>query len=72
MIKWKQQGGGFEDYGLDFGEMDFIKLSESFGAHGYKVSKKEDFKPLLEEVIQKPGIQIIDLDFDYPTDGKIC
>ena len=72
MIKWKQQGWGFEDYWLDFGEMDFIKLAESFGATGYKVSKKEDFKIKLEEVIQKSGVQIIDLDFDYPEDGVIC
>lgn len=72
MIKWKQQGGWFEDYGLDFGEMDFIKLAESFWAHWYKVVKKEDFKSVLEDVIQKPGVQIIDLDFDYPEDGKIC
>ena len=71
MIKWKQQWGWFDDYGLDFGEMDFIKLTESFWASWYKVSKKEDFKPLLETVIKKSGIQIIDLDFDYPADGKI-
>jgi acetolactate synthase-1/2/3 large subunit len=72
MIKWKQQGSGFEDYGLDFGEMDFIKLAESFGASGYKITKKEDFKAKLEEVIQKSWIHIIDIDFDYPLDGKIC
>ena len=71
MIKWKQHGGWFEDYGLDFGEMDFIKLAESFGASWYKISKKEDFNPKLEEVMDKPGVQIIDLDFDYPEDGKI-
>jgi len=72
MIKWKQQWGGFDDYGLDFGEMDFIKLSEGFWATGYKVAKKEDFKPLLSQVLQKSWVQIIDLDFDYPEDGKIC
>ncbi len=72
MIKWKQQGWGFEDYGLDFWEMDFIKLAESFGASGYKITKKEDFKSKLEEVIQKSWVQIIDLDFDYPADGVIC
>jgi acetolactate synthase-1/2/3 large subunit len=52
--------------------MDFIKLAESFGATGYKISKKEEFKSKLDEVIQKSGVQIIDLDFDYPEDGVIC
>ena len=72
MIKWKQQWGGFDDYWLDFWEMDFIKLAESFWASWYKISKKQEFKQLLEEVIEKSGIHIIDLDFDYPEDGKIC
>jgi len=72
MIKWKQQWWGFEDYGLDFGEMDFIKLAEWFGASGYKIEKKEDFKPKLVQVLQKPWVHIIDVDFDYPEDGKIC
>lgn len=71
MIKWKQQGGWFDDYGLDFGEMDFIKMAESFWASGYKVSKKEDFKQTLDSVMQKPWVQIIDLDFDYPESGEI-
>jgi len=71
MIKWKQQGWWFDDYGLDFGEMDFIKLAESFGASGYKVEKKEDFKLLLQSTMQKSWVHIIDLDFDYPADGKI-
>jgi len=72
MIKWKQQGWWFDDYGLDFGEMDFIKLAESFGATGYKVEKKEDFKDILQSAMKKSWVQIIDLDFDYPADGKIC
>ena len=71
MIKWKQQGWGFEDYGLDFGNMDYIKLAESFGATGYKVEKKEDFKWILEKTLWETWLKIIDLDFDYPQDGKI-
>ncbi|MDA9128944.1 acetolactate synthase large subunit [Candidatus Gracilibacteria bacterium] len=71
MIKWKQQGGGFDDYGLDFGEINYVKLAESFGAIGYKVEKKEDFKQMLEKTLNQSGLKIIDLLFDYPVDGKI-
>ncbi len=71
MIKWKQKGGGFDDYGLDFWDMDYIKLAESFGAKGYKVKKKESFKWLLDQTLSEKGLKIIDLDFDYPKDGKI-
>lgn len=48
MIKWKQEDAGFGDYGLDFGNPDFVKLAESFGARGIKVEKKEEFQGVLE------------------------
>ena len=71
MIKWKQETAGFSDYGLDFTNPDFIKLAESFGAIGHKVEKKEDFKWILKKTFSEKWIKIIDLDFDYPKDGKI-
>ena len=71
MIKWKQQGSWFDDYGLDFWNMDYIKLAESFGAIWYKVEKKEDFKAILEKTLWEKWLKIIDLAFDYPRDGKI-
>ncbi|MCP4523646.1 MAG: acetolactate synthase large subunit [Candidatus Gracilibacteria bacterium] len=71
MIKWKQKNAGFSDFGLDFNNPDFVQLAESFGAKGYKVEKKEDFKPLLQKTFTQPGIKIIDLDFDYPENGEI-
>lgn len=72
MIKWKQHGAHLDNYGLDFWNPDFVKLAESFGAKGYKVEKKEDFKTVLKKTFSEPGVKIIDLDFDYPEDGKIC
>ncbi|MBP7061629.1 hypothetical protein KA037_02340 [Patescibacteria group bacterium] len=30
MIKWKQKAMGFEDYGLDLQNPDFVQLAESF------------------------------------------
>lgn len=71
MIKWKQTGSWFGDFGLDFGNPDFVKLAQSFWATGYKVEKKEDFKAVLEKTLTEKGLKIIDLDFDYPEGGKI-
>ena len=71
MIKWKQEDAGFGDYGLDFGNPDFIKLAESFWAVWYRVEKKEDFKSVLETTLSEKWLKIIDLHFDYPRDGKI-
>jgi acetolactate synthase-1/2/3 large subunit len=71
MIKWKQEDAGFWDYGLDFGNPDFVKLAESFEARGIRVEKKGGFKWVLESSLGQKGLTIIDLDFDYPRDGKI-
>jgi acetolactate synthase-1/2/3 large subunit len=32
MIRWKQEDEGFADYGLSFGNPDFVKYAESYGA----------------------------------------
>lgn len=71
MIKWKQSEAGFDNYGLDFGNPDFIKLAESFWATGHRVIDKNDFKSTLEAAINAKWLQIIDLKFDYPVDGII-
>jgi len=71
MIKWKQTDAGFGDHALNFGNPNFVMLAESFGWTGYKVEHKRDFKETLQKALKNPGLNIIDLDFDYPRDGKI-
>lgn len=71
MIKWKQQGSGFTDYGLDYGNPDFVKYAESYGAHGYRVEKTEDFTKLLEETKDKPGVHVIEVPVDYSENHKV-
>ena len=39
MIKWKQEGMGFENWGLDYTNPDFVKYAESYGAE--RVSSPE-------------------------------
>ncbi len=65
MIKWKQASMGLQDFGLSFGNPDFVKLAESFGATGYRIAASADFKPTLEAALQKPGVHIIELPIDY-------
>lgn len=70
MIKWKQVGANMSMWGLDFGNPDFVKLAESFGAKGYKVTNKDDYEKILEKTLSEKGIKIIDLAFDYPQEVK--
>lgn len=68
MIKVKQAHAGFDEFGLDLPNPDFIQLAQSFGAQGFKVESKEEFKPLLEKTLKMKGIKIIELPFEYPTE----
>lgn len=70
MIKWKQVWAKMPEWGLDFGNPDFVKLAESFGAKGYKVTNKDDYVNVLEKTLTEKWVKIIDLDFDYPQEVK--
>src|SRR5918997_329945 len=48
MIRWKQAVGGFADYGMTFGNPDFVRYAEAYGAMGHRVGRTEDLAPTLE------------------------
>lgn len=65
MIKWKQEGMGLADYGLDFSNPDFVKLAESFGGQGYRIGSADEFKSTLENCLNSKGIHLIEVPVDY-------
>ena len=71
MIKWKQEGEGFNDFGLDFNNPDFVKYAESFGAHGYRPESDQEFQNVLESSLNSKGVHIIDLPVDYSLNHSI-
>jgi acetolactate synthase-1/2/3 large subunit len=71
MIKWKQQGMGFDNFGLDYNNPDFVKYAESYGANGYRVESSESFLPLLKECADTPGVHVIELPVEYSENAKV-
>ncbi|MCP4753116.1 MAG: acetolactate synthase large subunit [Proteobacteria bacterium] len=71
MIKWKQAGMGFKEFGLEFGNPDFVKYAESYGAAGHRVVSAADFAPLLKTCLDTPGVHLIDLPVDYSDNDRI-
>ncbi len=65
MIKWKQADAGFGDYGLDYGNPDFVRYAEAYGANGWRLSATEDLAGLLSKCLQSKGVHIIDVPVDY-------
>lgn len=71
MIKWKQSHMGFDSYGLDYGNPDFVEYAHSYGAHGHRVEKAEELVPLLEKCHNSSGVHVIDLPVDYSENDRI-
>ncbi len=71
MIRWKQKSMRLEDYGLTFGNPDFVKYAESYGAKGYRVNSADEYEPILKSCIKSPGIHLIDLPIDYSENDRV-
>lgn len=65
MISWKQKAMKMEEFGLKFGNPDFVALAESFGAKGHRVEKVEDLKNILTTAFTEKGVHVIDCPVDY-------
>jgi len=71
MIKWKQEGMGFKDFGLDYNNPDFVKYAESFGAIGHRPTSDENFEEILLKCLSMDGVHVIDLAVDYSLNHSI-
>tara|TARA_B100000575_G_scaffold233315_1_gene194722 strand:- start:4021 stop:5664 length:1644 start_codon:yes stop_codon:yes gene_type:complete len=70
MIRWKQSHAGFEDWGLEYNNPDFIKYAESYGARGHRVSSVNNFFEVLQDTFKQGGVHLIDLPVDYSENVK--
>ena len=71
MIRWKQANMGFADFGLTYGNPDFVKYAESYGAHGHRVESSAHLKELLAHCRDTPGVHLIDCPVDYSENDQI-
>ncbi|MBP7137125.1 MAG: acetolactate synthase large subunit, partial [Sphingomonadaceae bacterium] len=71
MIRWKQANMGFKDWGLTYGNPDFVKYAESYGANGYRVESAANLDELLKHTLATPGVHLIDCPVDYSDNDKI-
>jgi len=71
MIKWKQKGMNFENWGLDYGNPDFVLYAESYGAHGHRVSRTEDLESTLDHCLNTDGVHLVEVAVDYSDNHKL-
>ena len=65
MVRWKQQHLGYRDFGLDFGNPDFVRYAQSYGAHGHRVDATAALAPLLRRCLDEGGVHLVDVPIDY-------
>eukprot|EP00127_Corallochytrium_limacisporum_P002177 Clim_evm71s108 gene=Clim_evmTU71s108 len=71
MIKWKQHDGGFEDWGLDLDNPDFVKFAEAHGAHGHRITSVSDFTSTISKCLNEAGVHLVDCPVDYSENIKV-
>jgi len=71
MIKWKQEGMGFNNFGLDYNNPDFVKYAESYGATGHRPTSHDDFRATLKKALDSRGVHLIELAVDYSLNHSI-
>jgi acetolactate synthase I/II/III large subunit len=71
MIRWKQANMGFKDWGLTYGNPDFVKYAEAYGATGHRVTSADMLPGLLDKCLSTPGVHLIDCPVDYSENDQI-
>ncbi|MEE8214130.1 MAG: acetolactate synthase large subunit [Alphaproteobacteria bacterium] len=71
MIRWKQAHLDLPDWGLDFGNPDFVKYAMSYGAAGHRVEATEEFLPILERCYEAGGVHLVEVPVDYSENKRV-
>ena len=70
-IVWKQDKKFGRHFGVDFGNPDFVKLAEAFGAPAWRCANAEDFSQRLEHALTLDVPSVIVVPIDYSVDVAI-
>src|SRR3954470_22353176 len=71
MIRWKQAVDSFPDFGLTFGNPDFVKYAESYGAKGSRVESTDSLIPTLENAFKGGGVHLVVVPIDYSENTRV-
>jgi len=71
MIRWKQADGGFPDWGLEYGNPDFVTYAQSYGAGGHRVDAADEFVPMLERCFSAKGVHLVEVRIDYSENQRV-
>jgi acetolactate synthase-1/2/3 large subunit len=71
MIRWKQSVDRFTDFGMTFGNPDFARYAQAYGAQGHHVTAIRDLVPTLEKAFQTGGVHLVAVPIDYSDNKRV-
>jgi len=71
LIEWKQKSRYGQAFGTSFGNPDWVKLAESYGAIGIKVTEKDSLQEILTRAFEADKPVVIDCPVDYSENIKL-
>ena len=71
MIRWKQAVDEFVDFGMTFGNPDFVSYAQAYGAEGSRVESTEDLVPVLQSAFERGGVHLVVAPVDYSENTRV-
>jgi acetolactate synthase I/II/III large subunit len=71
MIRWKQRADGFADFGMTFGNPDFVTYAKAYGIKGGRVESADALAPMLEAAFASGGLHLITVPIDYSENMRV-
>ena len=71
MIRWKQALDGFADFGMTFGNPDFVRYAEAYGAKATRVAPPASSRPALEKAFPGGGVHLVVVPVDYSENRRV-
>jgi acetolactate synthase-1/2/3 large subunit len=70
-IRWEQAGAGFADFGMSFGNPDFVAYAQAYGATGLRHTGDNNLAVVLTEAFETGGVVLVDCLIDYRTNSEL-
>jgi acetolactate synthase I/II/III large subunit len=71
MIRWKQAADGFPDFGMTFGDPDFVAYAKAYGAKGSRAESADGLAPTLEAAFAGGGVHLVVVPVDYSENMRV-
>jgi acetolactate synthase-1/2/3 large subunit len=71
LIGWKQDIHFGRRAAVSFGNPDFVRFAESFGAKGYEITAASELLPTLRKALDDEAVSVIAVPVDYGENARL-